>query len=77
VIRAKSELAARELAAEQAGDEGPDAWLSALTASCVELHTEGDAEAIMQDYNPAAVGRAGRHQIDQRVDQSHQFAGRH
>jgi len=78
VIRAKSESAARKLAAEQAGDEGPEAWLSPESASCTELQTDGEATVIMQDYNPAALGKgASHHHTGQRTDQAHKLAARH
>jgi len=78
VIRAKSESAARTLAAEQAGDEGPEAWLSAESATCVELDADGKPEAIMQDYNAAAIGKPGsRPPLGQRTDPPHKLAARH
>jgi hypothetical protein len=78
VIRAKSESAARALAAEQAGDEGPDAWLSSESAVCTELRVDGNTEVIMGDYNPAGVGRAGPRQTrGQSIDQPHKLSARH
>jgi hypothetical protein len=77
VIRAKSESAARTLAAEQAGDEGPEAWLSPRSATCAELHADGNPEVIMADYNPAGVGSAGPCQTrGQRIDQPHELPAR-
>ena len=76
VIRAKSEAAARTLAAEQAGDEGPQAWLSPNIATCIELQADGDEEVIMRDYN--AESRAGpRLPGGQRIDQPHALRVRH
>jgi hypothetical protein len=66
------------LAAENAGDEGPEAWLSPDSASCAELNADGDATVIMQDYNPGALGKAGaRQHTGQRTDHAHKFAARH
>jgi hypothetical protein len=76
VIRAKSESAARTLAAEHAGDEGPEAWLSPGSATCTELHADGREEVIMRDYN--AEGRAGsRVPGGQRIDRPHKLPVRH
>ena len=78
VIRANSESAARALAAEQAGDEGPEAWLSADSAVCAELRAEGHEGVIMEDYNPGGVDRAGPRQPQgQRIDQPHSLPLRH
>jgi hypothetical protein len=78
VIRGESESAARRLAAEQAGDEGGQAWLSPDSATCTELQADGSAEFIMSDYNPADVGRAGpRQPRGQRTDQAHKLSARH
>jgi hypothetical protein len=77
VVRAKSEAAARALVAEQAGDEGPEAWLSPDSATCVELKADGNPEVVMADYNPASVGRAGpRQSRGQRIDQPHELPTR-
>jgi hypothetical protein len=78
VIRANSESAARALAAEQAGDEGPEAWLSPDSATCVELKADGNPEVIMSDYNSTAEGRAGSRQAQgKRIDQPHRLSARH
>ena len=53
VIRAIHEDEARTHAAKQAGDEGPDAWLSSLLSSCVELKDDGQSEVILAAYNRA------------------------
>ena len=34
------------------GDEGPDAWLSGRTSTCVELRADGPAGVILESYNP-------------------------
>jgi hypothetical protein len=76
VIRAKSESAARMLAAEQAGDEGPQAWLSPDSAPCTELRVDGHEEVIMRDYNTES--RAGpRLPGRPRVDKPHELRVRH
>src|SRR5262245_9478100 len=51
VVRAGTEEAARSLAASSCGDEGPDAWLSGRTSTCVELKADGPAAVIMEEYN--------------------------
>ena len=77
VIRAKSESAARALAAEQAGDEGPEAWLSPSSATCAELQADGSPGVIMGDYNPTSTGSAGpRPPRGQRIDQPHELPAR-
>src|SRR5262249_62224309 len=76
VIRAKSEAAARTLAAEHAGDEGGRAGLSPESATCTELRADGHEEGIMRDYN--AESRAGpRPSGRSRVDKPHEPRGRH
>lgn len=51
VIRAESELAAREMASRTRGEEGPGTWLAAKLSSCVEVTPEGDPEIILTDFN--------------------------
>jgi hypothetical protein len=53
VVRAMNEEEARSEAAKQAGDEGPDAWLSSRLSSCVELKGDGRSEVILAAYNRA------------------------
>ena len=53
VVRALHEDGARTLAAKQAGDEGPDAWLSSRLSSCVELKPDGPSEVVLAAYNRA------------------------
>lgn len=59
VVRAESELAARQAIADahekdnwrfMAGDEGEAAWLDAQLTSCVELTTEGEPAILMRDF---------------------------
>ena len=51
VVRARSEDTARSLAASKCGDEGPDAWLSSRSSTCVELRADGQEEVSMEDSN--------------------------
>ena len=53
VVRAMHEDEARTLSAKQAGDEGPDAWLSSRLSSCIELNSDGRSEVILAAYNRA------------------------
>ncbi len=53
VVRATSEESARELAANEARDEGRMAWLSSEYSSCIELLPEGNPEMIIGDYYAA------------------------
>ena len=50
VVRARTEDSARTVAAHHCGDEGPDAWLSSRSSTCVELQADGPEE--MENYNP-------------------------
>lgn len=52
VVRAENESHARSLAAEQAGDEGPDAWLCPHHSVCVDISGDGPAGVILFDSNP-------------------------
>lgn len=51
VIRAETEDRARELASEQACDEGAKQWMSPQSSTCVELTVEGDEEVVICDFN--------------------------
>jgi hypothetical protein len=53
VVRASNEEEARTQAAKQAGDEGPDAWLSSRLSSCVELNGDGRSGVVLGSYNRA------------------------
>jgi hypothetical protein len=78
VVRGETETAARTIAAEQAGDEGPAAWLSPDTATCTELRADGSPGVIMMDYNPTDVSRASPRQAEgKRIDQAHKLSARH
>ena len=51
VVRAPSEPMARRYAAEQAGDEGRDAWLDPSRSTCELLTTKGEAGVIVRDFH--------------------------
>ena len=51
VIRARTEDAARGVAASNCGAEGPDAWLSSKLSTCVEVLAEGSEGVILDNYN--------------------------
>lgn len=50
VIRANSEMEAREIAANEHGDEGRQAWLSYASSECHELTSDGDSEIVIRDF---------------------------
>jgi len=52
IVRAGSETEARQIAASNAWDEGPDAWLSTEHSTCTELVPEGEPGLIMEDKHP-------------------------
>jgi hypothetical protein len=45
------------LAASNCGDEGPDAWLSGRSSTCVELRADGPAGVIMEEYSTNRRGQ--------------------
>lgn len=49
VVRAKSAKSARRLAGEQAGDEGPGAWLDEKRSDCVTLSHDGPEIVLLRD----------------------------
>jgi len=54
VVHALNEEEARTLSAKQAGDEGPDAWLSSHHSSCVELNGDlTSSGVVLGAYNRA------------------------
>lgn len=53
VVRAETDKQARQFAADNAGDEGPDAWLEVRYSSCDELTDNGDASMILRDFDAA------------------------
>jgi hypothetical protein len=50
VVRAKDEQDARRKAADDAGDEGCDAWLDAKLTSCMNLTNNGESGIIIRDF---------------------------
>jgi hypothetical protein len=50
VIRAASEQDARQMASENAGDEGPDVWLDHTKTTCTLLTTDGEWCVICRDF---------------------------
>ena len=53
IVRAEDETTARELAAEENGNEGKAAWLSNGSSTCVELSAVGEAGVVMTDFAAA------------------------
>jgi hypothetical protein len=53
VVRARNELEARSIAAENADNERMIAWLSTENSSCVELTRQGKSELIIRDNHAA------------------------
>ena len=47
VVRAKNASHARQLAADKAGDEGREAWLSPKRSTCRQIKVEGPAEVVI------------------------------
>lgn len=55
VICAETEIDARVLASQNAGDEGEDVWLSSYTSYCQEYQPPeitSEPRVIMRDFNP-------------------------
>ncbi len=50
VVRAKSPRAARRMASQHCGDEGPDKWMDTYSVTCKELRAEGKPKIIVRDY---------------------------
>ncbi len=50
VVRAENEEAARALAADEAGDEGGDAWSDPKFTTCERLEDNGEAEVVIRDF---------------------------
>ena len=53
VVRASSEVYARQLAAEQAGDEGKDVWLDPAKTRCQAIDPNGPPEVFCRDFASA------------------------
>jgi len=50
VIRAEHNWMARRMAADQAGDEGPEFWLNVNKSSCKRLTKDGPIEVVLRDH---------------------------
>ena len=53
VIRAASPRAARRVASQHCGDEGPEPWMDVKESSCKELRSDGEQKVIIRDYHEA------------------------
>ena len=53
VIRAETEARARQMAQDNAADEGGSAWIDPRYSSCVELTSDGDEAVIIIDHAAA------------------------
>lgn len=53
VVRAPDEATARDVAAEESGDEKPEPWLDKKFTDCVELTADGPAQVILRDFASA------------------------
>ena len=53
VVRASSELHARQAASEEAGNEGKDAWLDPSKTQCEVIDTNGPTEVLCRDFASA------------------------
>jgi hypothetical protein len=53
VVIAETEDDARDVASEDPGDEGGDAWRDANCSTCVELVAEGEARIVLRDFASA------------------------
>lgn len=51
VVRAEDEISARNLAAKNAGAEGPAEWLENWKSTCDELSSEGSPGIIVNSFN--------------------------
>jgi hypothetical protein len=49
VVRASSPVEAREMAANECGDEGAAVWLDPENTTCEELLAEGESVVILRD----------------------------
>ena len=50
IVEAESYTAARRIAADKCGDEGPDAWLSPEHSTCQLLKLTDEPRVIMRDF---------------------------
>ncbi len=51
VIRAETENAARGIASQQRGDEGPGTWIDTGLSTCEELTADGEIGVVLTDFN--------------------------
>jgi hypothetical protein len=50
VVRASSELHARQLASTNCGEEGPAFWLDSVASTCEAIDPNGPPQVICTDY---------------------------
>lgn len=50
VVCARTELEARVLAAQKAGDEGASYWLEAAQTDCMRLEPDGPPRIVLRDF---------------------------
>jgi hypothetical protein len=53
VVRASSELHARQLACEECGEEGKEVWLDASKTRCEAIEPNGPPEVLCRDFAQA------------------------
>jgi len=53
VVRASSEVHARQIASEGAGDEGEDVWLDAAKTQCEVIDPNGPPQVLCRDFASA------------------------
>jgi hypothetical protein len=53
VVRASSEVHARQLASQKAGDEGKDVWLDAAKTRCQGIDPNGPPKVLCRDFASA------------------------
>lgn len=51
VVRANNESEARQLAANEGGNEGDEAWRDSHWSRCVELMPVGDVGVVLRDFH--------------------------
>jgi hypothetical protein len=51
VVRAATEERARQIASENARDEGREVWRSPARSKCEEIAQDGDEEIVLRDFN--------------------------
>jgi hypothetical protein len=53
VVRASSEVHARQLASAQSGEEGSGVWLDAAKTRCEAIDPNGPPEVLLRDFASA------------------------